>query len=129
MLKTYGSIFYKRKLIFTLPRSISSFLVQLPYMQNFLLRLYGNSAIDNSKLKKDLGVKLDYDMTFEQHISDKVKKSNAIMGLSRRNFTFLDQSLFRKLYTTFVRPHLEYAQAVWAPHLAKHVNMVENVQK
>tara|TARA_B110000438_G_C15796040_1_gene642891 strand:+ start:1342 stop:2247 length:906 start_codon:yes stop_codon:yes gene_type:complete len=59
LLKTYGSIFYKRKLIFTLPRSISSFLVQLPYMQNFLLRLYGNSAIDNSKLKKDLGVKLE----------------------------------------------------------------------
>ena len=30
--------------------------------------------------------------------------------------------------TTFVRPHLEYAQAVWTPYLAKHVNMVEKVQ-
>ena len=79
--------------------------------------------------EKDLGVTVDYELTFEQHISQKVKKANAIMGLIRRSFTFLDQKLFRQLYITFVRPHLEYAQAVWAPHLAKHVNLLENVQK
>ena len=79
--------------------------------------------------EKDLGVTVDYELTFEQHISHIVKKANAIMGLIRRSFTFLDQHLFRKLFITFVRPHLEYAQAVWAPYLAKHVNMVENVQK
>ena len=28
-----------------------------------------------------------------------------------------------------VKADLEYAQAVWAPHLSKHVNMIENVQK
>ena len=50
------------------------------------------------------------------------------MGLIRRSFTFLDCDLFKTLYTTFVRPHLEYAQAVWSPHLVKHVNMLENVQ-
>ena len=26
-------------------------------------------------------------------------------------------------------PHLENAQVVWAPHLIKHVNIIENVQK
>ena len=30
--------------------------------------------------------------------------------------------------TVYVRPHLEYAQAVWAPYLAKYVNMLEKVQ-
>ena len=50
------------------------------------------------------------------------------MGLIRRTFSFLDCELFRKLYTTFVRPHLEYAQAVWSPHLTKHINMIEQVQ-
>ena len=29
---------------------------------------------------------------------------------------------------TFVRPHLEYAVAVWAPHLVKYINIIENVQ-
>ena len=79
--------------------------------------------LENVFEENDLGVTVGYELTFEQHISYKVKKANAIMGLIRRNFTF------RKLFITFVRPHLEYAQALWAPHLAKHINMVENVQK
>ena len=77
----------------------------------------------------DLGVVMDADLNFEDHMSLKVNKANAIMGLIRRSFTFLDCHLFRKLYITFVRPHHEYAQAVWSPYLVKHINMIENVQK
>ena len=47
--------------------------------------------------EKDLGVTID--------ISAKVKKANSIVGLIRRTFSFLDCKLFKKLYTTFVRPH------------------------
>ena len=36
--------------------------------------------------------------------------------------------MFKKLYFTFVRYHLEYAVAVWAPHLVKYINIIENVQ-
>ena len=36
--------------------------------------------------------------------------------------------MFRKLYTAFVRPHIEYAQCVWSPHLQKHIKQLENVQ-
>ena len=79
--------------------------------------------------EKDLGVTMDYELTFAQHISLKAKKANSIMGLIRRSFSFLDKHLFRKLYTTFVRPHLEYAQSVWAPHLMKHINIIEGVQE
>ena len=79
--------------------------------------------------EKDLGVIMDFQLTFEEHIGQKVKTANTMMGLIRRSFSFLDPHLFRKLYVSFVRPHLEYAQAVWAPHLSKHVNMIENVQK
>ena len=78
--------------------------------------------------EKDLGVIVDMELTFEEHISAKVNKANAIMGLIRRSFKFLDCGMFRKLYTTFVRPHIEYAQSVWSPHLAKYVNILENVQ-
>ena len=63
----------------------------------------------------------------EEHISSKVKKANSIMGLIRRSFSFLDCHLFKQLYITFVRPHLEYAQTVWAPHLMKYINIIENV--
>ena len=50
------------------------------------------------------------------------------MGLNMRSFNFLEYGMFRILYTTFVRPHIEYAQSVWSPHLAKYVNILENVQ-
>ena len=32
------------------------------------------------------------------------------------NCWFLDGSVFKRLYAAFVRPHLDYAQSVWAPH-------------
>ena len=37
--------------------------------------------------------------------------------------------MFKKLFTAMVRPHLEYAQQVWQPHLKKHITMIENVQR
>ena len=79
--------------------------------------------------QKDLGVILDAKLKFEEHISVKVKKANAIAGLIRRTFSYLDGSLFKKLFTTFVRPHLEYEQVIWAPHLKKYITILENMQR
>ena len=64
--------------------------------------------------EKDLGVIFDSSATFEEHISAKIKKANSIAGLIRRSFTFLDSNSFIKIYSAFVRPHLEYAQCVWS---------------
>ena len=63
-------------------------------------------------------------------MSMKIKKANSIVGPIRRCFSFLDCKLFKKFHITFVRPHLEYAQVVWAPHLMKICEYdIENVQK
>ena len=78
--------------------------------------------------EKDLGVIIDADMVFEDHIAAKVKKANAIMGLIRRVFTFMDKEMFRKLYTSLVRSHLEFSQNVWAPSSRKLIRLVESVQ-
>ena len=79
--------------------------------------------------EKDLGVIIDMELTFEEHITAKVKKANQIMGLIRRTFSYLEKDTFKRLYTTFVRPHLEYAQSVWSPHLRKYIRLIENVQE
>ena len=90
--------------------------------------LYGDE-LDHVFEEKDLGVIIDMELTFEEHIATKVKKANGIMGLIRRSFSFLDGETFKKLYTSFVRPHLEYANPVWSPHLRKHIRLLESVQE
>ena len=87
-----------------------------------------NKEIGHVFNEKDLGVIIYSELLFEEHISNKVRVANAIVGLIRRRFTHLDCKSFTKIYTAFVRPHLEYAQSVWAPHFRKHINMLENVQ-
>ena len=65
---------------------------------------------------------------FEDHISEKIRVANGIVGLVRRSFSYLDTLSFKKLFCAFIRPHHEYAQSVWAPHLQKYINAIENVQ-
>ena len=84
--------------------------------------------MENIFEEKHLGVIVDADMVFEEHILKKVALSNALVGLIRRTFSYLDPQMFVKLFTAFVRPHLEYPQAVWSPNLKKHVDCIENVQ-
>ena len=97
-------------------------------VKNVLATYFARSMSIHTLIEKDLGVKDDSALRFEEHISEKVKKANTMVGLIRRSFSFLDCELFIKLYTTFVRPHLEYAQSVWPPHLLKQINILENVQ-
>ena len=58
----------------------------------------------------------------------KVKKANSIVGIIRRSFSSLQKDTFVKLFTSFVRPHLEYCQAIWSPHLRKYTKLIEDVQ-
>ena len=51
------------------------------------------------------------------------------MGFIRRTYTYLDEETFLLLYKGLVRPHLEYANQVWAPHLRKDITALENVQR
>ena len=46
----------------------------------------------------------------------------------RRSFSFLDCDTFKRIYTAVVRPHLEYGEAVWSPHVSRNIDALENVQ-
>ena len=85
--------------------------------------------LKNSTCEKDLGILVDKELNFEDHIMDKIKKANKILGLIRRSFIHLDQKSFLILYKTLVRSQLEYAQTVWSPHKNKFIEAIERVQK
>ena len=79
--------------------------------------------------EKDLGVIFDDSLKFDLHINCVVKKANSLLGLIRRNFQFIDKGIFNKLYKALVRPHLEYGQIIWSPHLIRQSKLIENVQR
>ena len=70
-----------------------------------------------TELEKDLGIHIDPKLTFSIHCEKKVSTANRILGMIRRSYTYLDELSLTKLYTTLVRPHLEYGNGAWSPTL------------
>ena len=87
-----------------------------------------NIDLDNIESIKDLGVIFDSHLKFKLHISDKVNKAYSILGIIRRNFTFLDKDSFIVLYKSMVRSHLEYANCIWSPYTVQDIKTLEKVQ-
>lgn len=85
--------------------------------------------MSKSTEEKDIGVVIDNKLTFQKHINEKVNKANSIVGIIRRTFEYLDNKMFCTLFKALVRPHIEYANPVWSPHLKKNIEMIENVQR
>ena len=52
--------------------------------------------------KKDLGVIVDCQLTFSDHIMSMIKKGNAMAGLIRRSFDYVEPVSFKKLYIALV---------------------------
>lgn len=88
----------------------------------------GYEELEHVFEEKDLGVIIDSNLSFDEHICKKVKIANSLVGLIRRSFSHLDCKSFKKLYCAFIRPHLEYAQPVWAPHSQRLIDLIEKVQ-
>jgi hypothetical protein len=71
--------------------------------------------LEQSDGEKYIGVLVDENLSFSKHIQNQVNKANSIMGLIRRIYAHLDEQSFKYLFQTLVRPHIEYAEAVWTP--------------
>ena len=78
--------------------------------------------------QKDLGVTIDSELRFEEHISAKIRVANAIIGLLRRSFTFLDGIMFKRL-RRHCPPQLSIRAISMGPtHTQNLINSLETVQ-
>ena len=89
----------------------------------------GATTLATKTSEKELGVYVDTELTFEKHIETVVNQANRMLGLIRRSYTYLDSQSLLKLYTSLVRPTLEYANAAWTPILRRDQILLENVQR
>ena len=52
-----------------------------------------------------------------------------MLGTIKRNFNSRDPVVIRLLYTTLVRPILDYASTIWNPHHLGNIRELENIQR
>ena len=79
--------------------------------------------------EKDIGVHVDDNLSFKDHIYTKIKKANAVMGIIRRTFEYLDQNMFLLIFKSLVRPLIETSVAVWAPYEKTDIAELEGLQR
>ena len=107
----------------------------LPKMSNYRNDLNGCSYdytfhnLLQVQEEKDLGITIDDQLSFRKHISNKVSKANSMIFLMKNTFKYLDTEMFKLLYKSLIRPHLEYGSPVWSPTLKIDINNIEKVQR
>ena len=89
---------------------------------------YTFHPLDKVNQEKDLGVIIDDQLSFRNHMSSKISKANTMIYLIKHTFKFLDSDMFNMLYKALVRPQVEYATPVWCPTLKMDINAIEKVQ-
>ena len=85
--------------------------------------------ITSTTQEKDIRVIFDNNLQFNSHITTTVNKCQQILSIIKRSFDCIDENIMTLLYATLVRPIIEYSNVIWAPHLRKHINMLEAVQR
>jgi len=78
-------------------------------------------SVQRSYLERDLGIMIDSELNFSEHIHMVSKKANGIMAVIKRTFTCLDCECFNLLYKSLVRTHLEYGVTTWFPYKMKDI--------
>lgn len=99
---------------------------------NFLLTSYliDNYILENVSSFGDLGIIFDPKLTFNLHIDSCVSRASSLLGFIKRwSREFDDPYIAKRLYTSLVRPILEYGSLVWSPNYRCHIDRIESVQK
>ena len=88
-----------------------------------------NTSLEAITEEKDLGVTIDRDLKFHMHVSKVVDKASKMLGRVIATFTCIDETTLPMLFTTMVRPHLEYGNVIWCPRFRRDKLEVEKIQR
>ena len=105
--------------------------LQITNKHNFIDFTYRicNCYIQKVNHAKYLGVVIDKHLSWSEHISQIIKKANLAKAFLQRNFNCCPIPVKAKLYTTLVRPILEFCCTIWSPHTISDIQSLEKVQR
>ena len=61
---------------------------------------------------KDIGVTINSNLTFNEHINIKIDTANKILGIIRRSYRFINCETFLPSHRSMMRSHFDYAVSV-----------------
>ena len=96
--------------------------------ESFQIKI-GNETVSNSKYEKLLGVKIDHELNFNEHVSSLSKKaSQKLNALSRIAFSMtFDQR--RLILNSFLTSHFSYCPIVWMFHSRKLNERINHIHE
>ena len=90
--------------------------------------LHGHT-LDSISSAKYLGITIQQDIDWDNHINNVANKANRMLGFLRRNLKINSSDIKDRAYKAFVRPILKYASSVWDPYTQKSIDKLEDVQR
>jgi len=79
--------------------------------------LTGAKQVEQVAEERDLGILITDDMKWSKRCNSAAAKAMSVLGTIRRTFNTLNKDM----YSTNIRPHLEYCIQVWAPYFKKDI--------
>jgi len=103
-------------------------------MEYYMIDTYEHGAstrinLESTTVERDLGVEISADLKSAAQVSKASAQANRILGSLKNAFASRSSHEWRNLYSTYVRPHLEFAIQAWSPYFKKDIASLERIQR
>ena len=88
-----------------------------------------NIRLETTDKERDIGVTTCSNLKPAQQCKKATQMASTVLAQITRAFHFRDRHVFLSLYQQYVRPHLEFAVAAWAPWTQEDIQCLEAVQQ
>ena len=75
-----------------------------------------DNAVHEVTHAKCLGVVIDSKLSWSEHIKQVTDRANKVKGFLQHNFYNCPMSIKTNCYKSMIKPIVEYACTIWAPH-------------
>ena len=89
----------------------------------------GGVVLESIEEEKDIGVMIHKSLKPSTQCFKAASKASQVLGQMTRSFQYRDKYVWIRLYTTYVRPHLEFSCQAWSPWLKRDIEILEKVQR